>query len=1078
MPTIPELQKAKARAEAAGDAQAVADIQGEIDSASAPVDVSAQSGYGAFSPPAPLTPEQKRNVGSLALKVGVPLAVAPFTGGMSMLPAAMTLGGASVLGNILGDAAAGDTDISPREFFARNAGAFALGATPVPGIQAAAADAGFIARLANLGKNTAKNVGATVGAGITRNVAEDMIRRGTVMPYDDEHRRYNELQNVFRDTFWPSVVAAGITGVGTRFANANARRIDDQKMQDFYKLLDINNPTLGQIRPQFAGTENRMAIKDTALQAKILQARSPMTRRAYELIGGEAPANEQVASALSPYIGKIDEAEAAYQKAEAEYTAALAKKQQLNDVAQKAGDDAVGPARIQATADEATALANQAEALATQTVLKRPLNDPSYHAEKLTELLNGGSNNPGGGLVGVVKSRYGQILNAGGINLNQPLPGLTRQSMLDAVKQRLAAAGELKSDNGKQIMEAIRNAGGDSVAPVAIPANLKGRAAQDAEKIAQDAADTATMNAPLTLQEVAELRKTISDKFGRTIMDNKARNRAEAIASMAYDGVMDVQGQAVSSHFGPQGAAAYDTARNYYRDIMKLRQNEFGRNFLDGTMDDATVAALGKKMANGQLDEINNFKSYVNAIAKYDPSQAALAESVMQNAVRNSLVGAATKGGVTDMRALYANLSNYDRLAGGGTTPFKVDFLGFGNSESIRKVNTILKKYTPDQVGVSDIGELMQHPDVQNILLSGGAGIHEALKPGLAAAAFKNKVEQSAMLAAAGQSMKAKQAALEAETHAATLGKTRDDMAAAFDAAKANPLIKAFEGYGQYNLSNEATKVGGQGTISGFLQNMKSEDARLVLKRLRDAQPDLADLVERRMIADHLEKANIFKEETAAVGQTRTLDYTAAHNYFFPPNQVQNVGQPADWQWLKKVIEPSKAYRIGKFMENVAKYDDLSRQGIIDSGLSGNLAELAGVIRGVKSGGPGAGSGESWVNKIIDLVKKGNYKTVATFVTEPGFANEMYKNSGDVAKALSSMPVQRAYPLVMDRAMMDEQGRSDQPAPTSSVPPPPPAPTAGLMQFQNVGEANAAAAKGLIKAGQRIMVGGKSGTWQ
>lgn len=1070
MPTIPQLQQAKARAEAAGDNESAQAIQAEIDASSGQVP-SMISTDAAFAPPAPLTSQQKRNVGSLALKVGVPMAVAPFTAGMSIPATMATLGASTMLGGILGDAAAGDTDIPLREFVARRSGEGILGATPVTGFGAAAPEAGTVARLVNLGKNVGKAGATTVGAQVTRNVAEDMIRQGTFTPYDADHQRYNDLQTVFRDTFWPTVVSAGIAGLGSRFANANARRVDDQKMLDFYKQLDMDNPTLGQIRPSFAGTENRMAVKDPTMQAKIGAASSPITRRAYQLIGGEAPANEVVAASVGPYIGKIDEAEAAYQKAQSELAAAVAKKQQLEQIAQKEGLEALAPARAQATADEATALANQAEALAKQTVLKRPLNDQTYHAEELTKLLNGGPSNPGGGLVGVVKSRFGQILNSGGVNLQQPLAGLTRQSMLDAVKQRLLAAGELKTDNGKQILEAIQNAGGDAVAPTA-------NAAGKIDDAAELAAHMATMNKPLTLQEVAELRKTISDKFGRTIIDNKARNRAESIASMAYDGVMDVQGQAVANHFGPQGAAAYDTARNYYRDIMKLRQNEFGRNFLDGTMDDATVAALGQKMASGQLDEIKNFKSYVGAIAKYDPSQAALAETVMQNAVRNSLVKASTKAGELDMRKLYGMLSDYDAMAASGKAPFKVGWLGLGDSATIRNVNTILKKYTPDQVTASDLAELMQHPDVQTILLGGGAGIHEALKPGLAAAAFKNKVEQAAVLSAAGQTMKARNALAEAEAHAASVGKTRDDLAAAYDAAKANPLLKAFEGYGTYNLTNEATKVGGPGTVTGFLQNMKSEDARVVLNKLRDAQPALADLVERRLIADHLERANIFKSETAQVGQTRTLDATAAHNYFFPPAAVQNVGQPADWQWLKKVIDPNKAFRIGKFMENVAKYDDMSRQGVINSGLSGNLAELAGVIRGVKSGGPGAGSGESWVNKIIDLVKKGNYKTVAAFVTDDGFANSMYKSSGDIAKALSSMPVQRAYPLVMDRAFMDEQGKTDNPNAPIPMPPPPPAPAGGMMQFKDSAEAGAAAAQGLIKSGQKIIVGGKSGTWR
>lgn len=1071
MPTIPQLQQAKAKAEAAGDSQAVASLQAEIDAASGSVP-SMQAMDPAFAPPADLTSQQKRNVGSLAIKVGVPAAAAFATGGMSIPATMATMGAASALGGMLGDVAAGDTDIPLREFAARRTGETVLGASLPPTISAAAADAGAVARLMNLGKNMGRASASSVGAQVGRNIAEDMVRRGTIMPYDEEHRRYNELQNVFRDTFWPSVVSAGLAGIGSRFANANARRVDDQKMLEFYKQLDIENPTLGQIRPQFAGTENRMAIKDTAIQAKIASARSPMTRRAYSLIGGEAPANEQVATAMSPYIGKIDEAEAAYQKAENEYAAAVAQRQKIEDLAKRESTDALAPALQQATANEATALANQAEAIAKQAVLKRPLNDHTYHAEELTKLLNGGPNNPQGGLVGVVKARYGQILGGGGVKMNVPLTGLTRQSMLDAVTAKLAASGDLKSDNAKQILDAIRNAGGEDVAPIA-------NAAGKIDKDATDAALKATLNQPMTLQDVAELRKNISDKFGRTILDNKARNRAEAIASMAYDGVMDVQGNAVAQQFGPQGKAAYDTARGYYRDIMKLRQNEFGRNFLDGTMDDATIASLGQKLAAGQLDEVKNFKGYVDAIAKYDPSHAAAAEAVLQNAVRNSLVKSATTAGELDMRKLYGMLTDYDRLAASGTTPFKVDFLGFGDSAAIRKVNTVLRKYEPNQVSSADIANLMQHPDIQTILLSGGVGIDSALKPGLAAAAFKNKVEQAAMLSAAGQTLKSRQALDEATTHAAALGKTKDDIAAAITAAKANPLLKAFEGYGQYNLTNEATKTGGAGTISGFIDNMKAEDARLVLKRLRDVQPDLADLVERRLIADHLERAKIFKDETALVGETRALDYTAAHNYFFPPNDVKNVGDPAGWQKLKKIIEPSKAYRIGKFMENVAKYDDMARQGIIDSGLSGNLAELAGVIRGVKSGGPGAGSGESWVNKIIDLVKKGNYKTVAAFVTDDGFANGMYRNAGDTAKAFASMPVQRAYPLVMDRALMDEQGRTDRPHEEPALPPPPPPPkVSGLMQFKDIGQANAAAAQGLIKSGQRIVVGGKSGTWK
>lgn len=942
-------------------------------------------------------------------------AAAPFTGGMSMLPYVATMGTAGLVGEFAGSGVEGKLP-TPGE----SARAFITAGSPVPKIVAGG----------NAAINAFRGAAATaltVGAGT---YAKEAVDQSTLAPFDS-------FKDAFKDATVPAIISAATMGIAGKLGSMAKLQAEADAGKAAMADLGATNPTLGDVLPKKYGALQASVAQTTPeIANKIAAARSPIAKSFYAQIG-DVPMNEDIATQLTPIIQKMDKADMAY-------TVASDRLAKASAALEKADSNAMlTPAQrakihTEAASEQMAALSAQAEAQIQQQILADTVGTQTGHAEGLKNVVRT--------LFGVRSEGAAALLKQTGIDPNAAV--FSKNTLIEAAKQGLGADADTIA--GRSIISTLNGIGNktgkDAAAARAAAFNAKMRDAADRGVTLTPEEGRAIFTAPkgqlydpkrgfveaaptpadipkdtsyLSLEEFRNLRNSISDGFVAALGGNNTSN-AERLASKAYAAMGESQVGQVAQVYGPDAAEGYQRFQKFWRDTSQLRDSDFGRALLRGEIADDSVAKMADNLAAGKVDEIKNFKNFVDLLRPQNEAVAKNAMAAMGSAVRNSMVQKASDAaGNVDYRALGQLVQ---KTVSKTDFPFPLETFRLGNKETIAGWNKALQEFKPSDLTKENIRSVMESPQIQAALAVGGKDIGPRIKTMMAEKAFGKRVTDAAAMKEAGMTAQARDALAEAASFAKQAGIDVNTAQAAMLAAENNPLTSVFRGKGGYSLTNEADNMGSANSITGLVDGMKRSEGKQFINALRGQQPNLADMVERRLLAN--EFASFSNSETRVPGEIRGIDQQKVRQYFEPqPNNLDSrVGK------LTAILGPEKMAAFKKFATGIANLNDAQRQALIDAKVTHSGVEAAGATRMLSTGS--TQSGRSLMNVIklaADSYNRKRFNLLSAMILDDGVMNAMSRNSGNVGEALSSIPAQKAYLLMFDRRLADELGDKKKP---------------------------------------------------
>lgn len=864
--------------------------------------------------------------------------------------------------------------------------------------------------------------GATLGG----NFIDRAISKDSPVTLDD-------LKAAGKSAIWPAVLGAAIQmGSGKLLSNAEDLSIANAN-RDTLKEIGITNPTLGMVLPEYAPLEQQVAGANPVIQNKIATAMMPATKKFNELVG-RAESNQDVASQLAPLIPQADAAEAAYKQAQAMQQ----KAQQAADAAMAKTDMPIQQRSAlleKTTNDELNAVAEMARRSEEQQRLVDSIGGQTGKAEAITSVIRAGFS---------ARQRAAQnMMAATGINPTAPL--VDKGTLLAAARE--AMGSRASSEAGKKILAVIDAAkeapqaampmGGATLGVEqsrALAAMLSAKGAnKDIGKAASAGLAAVTPKEPvmLSLQEFQDLRNRISDAFVGTA--ENTMSSAEQLASTAYAKMGEATMPAVAATYGQSGAMNYRDFLSFWKRTSQLRDTKFGGSFLRGQVTDEAIGEMAKKLMAGKSDELTNYKRFIDVLGEQDKAAAAHAQTTMVGAVRNAFLQDAMTAGVVDYRKLARSLNQAAQPSG---APFDIGAFGFGNRGQIANWNKVVNEFKPTDVTPEALASVMQSPDVQKALNVGGESLAPRLRTILAEKAFNKRVLDAAATAERGMVAPARQAYAEAATFAKQAGIDAKQAEIRARAAMDDPVLGAFKGKGDYKLTMEAGRMGGDGTVSDLIRNMKWEEARGLLRGLDEIRPNTAKMVRSRILAGEFEKLGV--PEVGLPGETQRLDVNRVRAYFEP----SSVAEPnSNITWLSKVM-PEEAVKFKSFARALADLDDVRRSALVSGKIPHDAVEAASFARMIGTGSAMRGSiVRASANRMLEFFRQRRYNLLSAMITDEGFKNAFYKANGDLGEAIGSLPTQKAALLLMDARIKDEladrkKAASRPPPPAPAMPPP------------------------------------------
>jgi hypothetical protein len=619
------------------------------------------------------------------------------------------------------------------------------------------------------------------------------------------------------------------------------------------------------------------------------------------------------------------------------------------------------------------------------------------------------------------------------IPLNQPL--FPKEDLVKAATAGMA--GRTETGNAGKIIQVIKGAGKDPTSPY------------------------------LSLAEFQELRAKMSDAFVSTgNNDQNALNIAESLASRAYKAMGDASKGTIRASFGDEVLTKYDAAQKFWRDTSEARDSALGRSLLQrGDILDTTITSMASGIAAGNVDELTQYKKFVGYIGEMsgintvNPGIAQVANQHMAEALKNAFIVKHSKGGTLNADALLSDLMS-------GTTfknlPFRVENLGFGSVETIKQWRKVVREFKPGQVNEQVMNDVLTDPKVQEVLAVGGKDADVTIREATARKIFDTEVNKATAAKYAEQMSAATRAKTEAEDIARRMKWNRDETHAAFERARQDPVLSAFSGKGKWNLTDEMAKTG-EKTVTGLVASMDPQTARGLMNGLRGNDPQLAELVERRILSDEFKKLS--GKDPKIPGSSDRLDLTKVDQYFNPLIDPNN----SRIRFLENTVSKDTLDRFKTLATKLSKIDADAKAGKFPSD-----KELQHVVDTVSAGMLLGGStmrpGLTMVilGKVRDMLSTGAYHTLSAVLANPKLGDALLDpNIGSLSEAIGSLPTQKAYLLANDAAIQGEltkletmpsfQSRKPQVAPPPQPPaappeqapaPPPAAPPQKTVQFQ------------------------------
>lgn len=922
--------------------------------------------------------QQGAKTGAEMARYGAPLLAGLVTGGTSVAIPAVT----SFIGELGARRIEGKPVLS-REALGEATYSGALSAIPIPVPSQAKT---YLAQGASNAIKSGLQTLATIGGGT---IAKDIIQTGKIPTTTSEIKE--TTKRIWENAAIPTVMNAALHGMGG-FARSIADDLESANAQrNLLSQIGVRSPTAAALLPsKLADLEESVAASSPSIAAQ----REGMLSDASQSIKGQlAPRipsnNEMVSNMLEGKIAVYDEANARYTKA------VTAAKQAENAALEAESNINLTPeqkAQIsdKALAEQYNALSEKASALSDATFGTGNISNTSL-AEKVGEVVST--------LFDLRRKSAASMTR----NLSSMGEFINVNNIANAAKKALG--NDANTDAGKRILSTIEN-------------YAKSRAEQ-APKLfdATGKAIATPSSALIDMGQFRELRDNISSAL-IGMGDDKVMNKAEALASKAYNAANDALSQSIGAlPNGEQLLQEHNAFRNYWASTSKMLESPLGRSFYRKEINDEFIGSLAGKLIKGNLDELKNIGQFADAISFADPSVKGTALKSIAEAVKNNLIQNNRKNGVVDWNGVAKNITEMNSISDMGKY-FDTSTIGFGTPKQVQAWSAATKKFKPGDLRSDDILAALENPEFRQAI-SGG----EDTGPILSRMAFNNKVKESALNAASNQTAAAKRSAAEAREYAKKAGMSMDEQRLAFEAVQKDPSLAIFAGKGGLNLTKDPAKT--TSTITNFIMESKTDDAKRWMDHLKKTDPDAHAIIVENIIGNNLQD---FLVQSKMGGQAMTADIKKIRQYIEGKDSERFIK-------LSAVIGPEYTNRFNTFIKSVPALDDALMYGS-NQNTSKAVGNLYGLISGVKrfSQGQELGFRSQQANiaqKAGALIANGAYRTIAKSITNPKSADWLWNVNRSFADGVASLPAQQAIIMLNDKRLIDEQARlqANQPAP-------------------------------------------------
>lgn len=917
--------------------------------------------------------QASQTAGSMGARYGGQLLAGAATGGTSLTIPAL----AAFLGEF------GARGIEGKPMFSREAlgeATFSGASSAIP-IPTPSAAKSFLGQgIMNAAKSGLQTFGVIGGA----TQAKSLIEKGKLA----------SASEVWENVKLPTVMNASLHGMGG-FARSMADDLESiQAQRKLLTEIGIKNPTAGALIPQKLGElEKNVAATSASVDAQ----RQGMLSDASESIKGQlAPrvqsSNETVSNMLEDKIGIYDEANARYTKA------VTAAEQAQQRALQAESNINISPEELnqikdKALIDQYNALSAKASALFDATIGTGNISNTSL-AEKVGETIATLFNLRRMSAASMTRnlSSMGEFIDVNNI----------------AASAEKALGNQVDTDAGKRIIGAIRS-------------YAKARA--DKEPQLFDAAGRAIKTqspVAINMDQFRELRDGISAALIGA-GDDKAINAAERLATKAYGAANDALAQSISAlPNGQQLLQEHNAFRNYWASTSKMLESPLGRSLYRREINDEFIGSLAGKLISGNADEVKNLGQFADAISSFDPNVKKVALGSIAEAVKNNLILKNRKNGAVDWNGVGNDILSMNDVSDMSKF-FDLSSIGLGTPKQIKAWTAATKKFKPGDLRSDDILAALESPQFRMAISNG-----QDTGPILSRMAFDNKVKEATLNAAANQSAAAKRSAAEAREYAKKAGMSMDEQRLAFEAAQKDPSLAIFAGKGGLNLTKDPVDT--TGTISKFILDSKTDDAKRWMDHLKKTDPSAHAIIVENIIGNNLQD---FLIPSKTAGQATTVNIKAVKDYLTGTEKGR-------FEKLSAVIGPEYTNRFNALVKAIPALDDALMQGggaNTSKTLGNAYAFLTGVNRGISGQQmPSVRYSESnFVQKFASLIANGAYRTISKSITNPKSADWILGISRPFADGIAELPVQQSIIMLNDKRLIEEQarlrGKANQPAP-------------------------------------------------
>lgn len=921
--------------------------------------------------------QASQTAGSMGARYGGQLLAGAVTGGTSIAVPALT----AFLGEFGARGIEGKPVLS-REALGEASYSGALGAIPLPAPSAAKSflSQGMI--------NATKSGLQTLGVITAGTQAKSLIEKGKFAPASE----------VWENAKLPTVMNASLHGMGG-FARSMADDLESINAQR--KLLTeigIKNPTAGALIPQKLG-ELEQNIEATS--ANVAAQRQGMLSDASKSIKAQLEpkiqsSNEMVSNMLEDKIGVYDQANARYAKA---VTAAEQAQQKALQAELNANitPDELNQIKDKSLIDQYNALSEKASALFDATIGTGNISNTSL-AEKVSETV----------------SKLFDLRRQSAASMTRNLSSMGKFIDVNkiAVSAEKALGNQADTDAGKRIIGAIKS---------------YAKARTDKEPQLFDAAGRAIKSespTAISMDEFRELRDGISAALIGA-GDDKAINAAERLASKAYNAANDALSQSILAlPNGQQLLQEHNAFRNYWASTSKMLESPLGRSLYRREINDEFIGSLAGKLIAGNADEVKNLGQFADAISSFDPNVKKVALGSIAEAVKNNLIYKNRKNGSVDWNAVGNDILAMNDVKDMGKY-FDVSSLNLGTPKEIKAWTAATKKFKPGDLRSDDILTALEDPKFRMAISDG-----KDTGPILSRMAFDNKVKEATLNAVSNQTAAAKRSAAEAREYAKKAGIDVNQQRLAFEAAQRDPSLAIFAGKGGTNFTKDP--VGSTGTLSKFILDSKTDDAKRWMDHLRSTNRDAHAIFVENIIGNNLQD---FLIPSKTAGQSTTVNIKAIRDYLTGTEKGR-------FEKLSAVIGPEYTNRFNALIKAIPALDDALMQGggaNTSKTLGNAYAFLTGVNRGIVGEQiPSYRYSEAnFIHKFASLIANGAYRTIAKSITNPKSADWLWGITRPFADGIAELPVQQSIIMLNDKRLIDEQARlnkANQPAQPEQTP--------------------------------------------